>query len=698
MYRDSLRADSVTYADSLVRVTRRLPLFGLDVFRQATTQFQPVVSGPVDASYPLGPGDELVLILTGEVELAHQLEVTREGFVIIPQVGQVYVSNLTLGQLRSLLYDRLGHTYSGVTRGPNPRTKFEVTVARVRVNTVRVVGEVARPGSYQLAATGSVLSGLYEAGGLTERSNFRAVEVRRGDQLVGTVDLYDYLLRGKVPAELRLASGDVVFVPVRGPRVKIGGEVTRPAIYELKPGETLRDLVTIAGGLTPTAATLTATIDRILPPDQRPAPGRSREVVTVDLVQALSATGPSVSLAAGDSVTVFPIHGPRTNSVTVKGSVWQPGTYNLTEGMRFSDLVAVSGGLRPETYEGRAQILRTLPDSTHQMLGFELGSNRQQFVTNPVLRETDVVTVFPKTDFRPQRYVAVYGSVQKPGVIQFADSMTLRDAVLLAGGLRDDAYLIDAEVSRLRDDGSADSLAVVMRVQLDSSYVVDRTGYIHRVTGEATGGAPSVVLHPYDNIFIHRQPGWEVQRNVVLTGEVKFPGRLTLQARDERLTDVLKRAGGLTPQAYPAGIRFFRSQGSAGRIGVDLPRVLREPGYKDNLTLAAGDSIDIPLFIPTVRVEGGVNSPSSVTYQPGAGTDYYISAAGGFARLADKSRTFVQQPDGSVQKDKKPEPGAVVVVPLKDPNDKGVDLVALFGSLAQILGATVTIVVVLTKL
>jgi hypothetical protein len=264
--------------------------------------------------------------------------------------------------------------------------------------------------------------------------------------------------------------------------------------------------------------------------------------------------------------------------------------------------------------------------------------------------------------------------------------------------LRDDAYLIDAEVSRLRDDGSADSLAVVMRVQLDSSYVVDQTGYVRRPTKQGAASAPSVVLHPYDNVFIHRQPGWEVQRNIVLTGEVKFPGRLTLQARDERLTDVLKRAGGLTPQAYPAGIRFFRAQGSAGRIGVDLPRVLREPGYKDNLTLAAGDSIDIPLFIPTVRVEGGVNSPSSVTYQPGAGTDYYISAAGGFARTADKGRTFVQQPDGSVQKDKKPEPGAVVVVPLKDPNDKGTDFLAIFGSVAQILGAAATIIVVLTKL
>lgn len=698
---DSLRADSLNRADSLAALRRQLTLFGMDVFRNASTRFQPIVTGPVDESYVLGPGDVLVLILTGAVEVAHpDLEVTRDGFIVIPRVGQIYVNNLTLGQLREVLYDRLGQVYSGVTRGAAPKTRFEITVARVRVNVVRVVGEVALPGTYRIAATGGVLSALYDAGGLTERGNFRSVQVLRGSRTIGTVDLYDYLLGGRVPDEIRLASGDVVFVPVRGPRVQISGEVTRPAIYELKPGQTLRDLIRIAGGLTPMAATEVATIYRVLPAGERAQPGRERTVLSVNLRDALDTSGTSLSLVAGDSVRVFSIRdNPRRNAVTIKGSVWQPGTYSLYAGMRLWDLIRTAGGLRPETYGRRAQIVRTFPDSTRQLIGAVLDSASGDGAPpdNPELREWDEVTVYSRADFVPQRYVAVFGAVRKEGIVPFADSMTLRDAILLAGGLRDDAYLMQAEVSRVRVTGSdrGDTLAVALRVPLDSSYILVPNPYAAKpVSATAT---PRVVLHPYDNVFVRRQPGWEVQRNVVVTGEVHFPGRYTLLRKDEQMLEVLMRAGGLTPQAYPNGIRFFRAEESAGRIGVDLARVLKNPRYKDNVILAAGDSIHIPAYIPTVRVEGGVNSPASIPYVRGAGVTYYIAAAGGFSRRADKRGTFVQQPNGLVQKWKDPEPGAVVVVPQKDPSERGVDFVALFGAVAQILAATTTVIVVLSK-
>ncbi len=698
LFQDSLRADSIARADSLAKLRRELRLFGLDVFRQASTQFAPIVTGPVDDNYRLAPGDVLVLILTGAVEVAHtDLEVTRDGFILIPRVGQIYVNNLSLGQLKEVLYDRLGRVYSGVTRGPDARTKFEVTVARVRVNTVRVVGEVAVPGTYRVAATGGVLSAIYEAGGLTERGNFRAVEIRRGDQLVATLDLYDYLLHGAVSNEPPLASGDVIFVPVRGPRVKIAGEVTRPAIYEIKPGETLLDLLGIAGGLTPLASTQSATIDRILPPEERPDPGRARTVLTVDLHRMLRGEIPPLELAAGDSVTIFSIATPRRNAVTIKGSVWQPGTYALESGMRLWDLIRLAGGLRPETYQGRAQILRTFPDSTKQLIGAHLGEGDGQVGPehNPELMERDEVTVFARTDFIPERYVAVFGAVKKQGILPFADSMTLRDAILLAGGLRDDAYLVEAEISRLSPKGFAggDTLATVLKVPLDSSYLLVEDGYLARPVGR---DAPRVVLHPYDNIFVRRQPGWEVQRNVVVTGEVRFPGRYSLLTKDERLSSLLQRAGGLTPQAYPNGIRFFRSEGNAGRIGIDLVSVLRNPRHRDNLILAAGDSIHIPPYIPTVRVEGAVNSPTSVPYVPGRDLGYYIAAAGGFVRNADKRGTFVQQPNGLIEKRGRPEPGAVVVVPHRDPADR-TDVVALFTSLAQVVAGLTTIIVVLVR-
>lgn len=713
-----LRADSLR-ADRIAGAARAGPrLFGLDVFRQPTTLFQPIVTGPVDDSYVLGPGDVVVLILTGEVELAHTLEITRGGFIVIPSVGQIHVNNLTLGQLREVLYDRLRRVYSGVSRRADAATHFDVTVANVRVHTVRVLGEIARPGSYRLAATGTVLSALYEAGGLTERSNFRAIEIRRGRERLAIVDLYDYLLKGVVPSDIKLAAGDVIFVPVRGRRVKMVGEVTRPAIYELRPEESLTDLIAIAGGFTPEAAIQTATIDRILPPGERQGPDHARTVISVNLDAALRAGAAPVPLAAGDSITVFSIRSGRRDAVSIRGSVWQPGTYRLEPDMRLSDLIAMAGGIRPETYSGRAQILRTYPDSTQQLIGVAvpvLGTSGDDVP----LQERDEITLFATTDFRPRRYLAVHGAVRSPGRIAFADSITLRDAILLAGGLTEDADLREAEVSRLQlDNPDGDSIAVVFRAPLDSSYVVDETGYVARPVGAQR--APTVYLRPYDQILVRRQPGFEMPRTVMITGEVTYPGRYTLLSKDERLADVLARAGGLTPQAYANGIRFFRlghprlradqdtfvadvrgatvrAPDHAGRIGVDLPRVLRNPAHRDNLVLAAGDSIHIPQYMPYVRVQGAVNLPASVAYRRGAGTGYYVDGAGGYGRLADKRATFVMQPNGHVQKGGDPEPGAVVIVPAMERREPGTTFLQIMGALAPLISAATTIIVVLAS-
>ncbi|HEX9631086.1 MAG TPA: SLBB domain-containing protein, partial [Gemmatimonadales bacterium] len=514
------------------------------------------------------------------------------------------------------------------------------------------MGEVARPGSYQVPATGSVLTALYEAGGLTTLAGFRAVEVRRGERLVATVDLYDYLLRGIVSNTAPLASGDVIFVPVQGRRVKIVGEVRRPAIYEVNQQETVRDLIRIAGGTTPLASLENATIDRVLPGDQRPGPGRERTVLTVRLREALDPAGAAVPLIEGDSVTVFAIGGPRRNAVTIRGAVWQPGTYSLRDGMRLSDLIAVAGGLRPEAYDGRVQIVRTGVDSTRVMFGDVLGGPGSPGPQdNPALGERDEVTIFSRTEFIPDRYIAVLGAVNRQGRVRFADSMTLRDAILLAGGVTQDAHLAQAEVSRLRRDRRpGDSLAVVLDVPLDSSYMLIPDGAAER----AGYDGPRVVLEAFDHVFVHRRPGRERPRTVTLTGQVQLPGPYALLTEGDRLSSVLARAGGLTPDAFADGIRFFRREMTAGglavasdtvrgmrtpqpvagstpdtsaspppmatrrlRIGVDLPRVIGNAGHRDNVLLADGDSIHIPTFNPVVRVEGGVYAPGAVTYAAG---------------------------------------------------------------------------------
>ncbi len=324
-------------------------VFGVDVFRRTTTQFLPLLSGPVPADYRLGPGDMLVLILTGDVELTHQLAITREGFVLIPQVGQVFLANLTMDQARNVLFDRLGRVYSGVRRGPNATTHFDLSVANVRAVQVYVVGEVNQPGAYQLSALGTVLTALYTAGGVTERANPRAVTVRRAGDTVATFDLYDYLLKGDTHNDVRIENGDVVFVGVRARRVAVRGSVLRPAAFDLAPHETLADLIDAAGGLEAGAARTRISIERIVPPEQRPPGGPQRVTLDVPLPPE-SAGVPPFPVVDGDIVTVFAVSEAERNFVEIRGSVYLPGKFGLEPGLRLSRLVARAGGLQPETF------------------------------------------------------------------------------------------------------------------------------------------------------------------------------------------------------------------------------------------------------------------------------------------------------------------------------------------------------------
>ena len=381
--------------------------------------------------------------------------------------------------------------------------------------------------------------------------------------------------------------------------------VLRPALYDLAVGENLRELIAMSGGLLPQAYTGRAQITRVLPPEQRQPGGHDRLVIDVDLRVALAAGASAVTVEPNDRISVFPVTTPVRDQVTIRGSVWRPGNYQIEQGTRLSAMLARAGGLKPETYLDRAHISRLMPDSSRRLLQVDLtgmhtvgapgGSATAPGspADDPEIQEYDEITVFSRADFRPARQVGVYGSVQRPGLLLFRDSMTVRDAVMLAGGLRDEAYLLEAEVSRLRDGGDPSQLATVIKVPLDSSYVVDATGYGHRPTA-ARGQEP--LLQPYDNVFIRRVPGWESQRLVVISGEVRFPGRYALTQREERLSDVLERAGGLTPSAYVAGAQFYRADSRAGRVGIDLARVLHEAVPADSasapsLTLNGGAGI-----------------------------------------------------------------------------------------------------------
>ncbi|MEO8637071.1 MAG: SLBB domain-containing protein, partial [Gemmatimonadales bacterium] len=692
---DSLRSDSLS------DTTRVLKIFGLALFHRSTSLFQPSLAGPVDDNYRLGPGDGLVLILTGDVEIAHELTVTREGFIAIPQVGQLNVANLTMAQLNDLLYTRLGKVYSGVRRGEGGTTRFSVSVANLRSVQVFVAGDVARPGSYAQSAAATTLSALYAAGGPTENGSFRRVEIRRAGVLVDSLDIYDYLLRGDNSHDSRLENGDVVFVPVRGTQVKVAGEVVRPAIYELKSGETLQDLLRSAGGFDATALRRRIQIDRILPPLERGTRGRDRVVIDLPSDQFADGSGPAFAMAPGDSVTVFPVAERRRDMVAVNGNVWTPGPIGYAPGMMLSQAILLAGGPKPDVYLDQILVSRLQSDSTRLQLRAQFRDSTGAVLQDLPLREDDEITVFSRSTFRPLRYVAITGAVRKPGRVNYREGMTLRDALLQVEGLTEDALLTEAEIARLPEVGARTSgeVAVAVRVQLDSTYLFDR-GPDGRYLGppgvaSPASGAAEILLRPYDNVLILRQPEWELQRSVDLTGQVRFPGRYALKTRTERLLDLINRAGGLTREAYPAGIRFFRTADRGGRIGVDLPRVITDPKYRDNLILSGGDSIFIPEYIPVVYVRGAVAAPTSVTYVPGKSLEYYIGAAGGYSRDADGKRAYVTQPNGKVESvhkhwgilpDSKPDPlaGGTVFVPAKDPLDKK-DWLGIVGAVAQIL-------------
>lgn len=694
---DSLRAEP----DTTPRV------FGLEVFRGATSQFQPLLAGPVPDTYRLGAGDMLVLALSGDVEIVHNLEVTRDGFVLIPQVGQIYVASMTMSQLRTALRQRLGASYSGIRTGS---TRFDVTISRLRTNQVYVVGEVMQPGAYQLASVATVLNAMYAAGGPTERATLRNIRVQRGGQVVGTFDLYDYLLRGDVRADQTLEMGDVVFVGTHGVRATVRGSVVRPAVYELAPGQTLRDLVAAAGGFTPEAALRRISITRVLPPAARGATGPDRIVLDVPVEQVVDGTAPPVTIEAGDEVEVFPVPQARRAFVRLGGAVYQPGTFGWRPGLRLSEVVRLAGGLKPAVFAEIAHINRlNVADSTRFLVRVSVPADSlAPWSPDPELQDYDLITIYGREEMREAREVEVAGMVNEPGTFPFSAGMTVRDLILRAGGLRDGALLDSLEIARLPRSREQGQLARTFRVPLDSTYLFERDSTTYRfLPGLPTrsSGAPEVMLEPFDKVTVLRQPDWELQRMVRIDGEVVYPATYALRTREERLSALVQRAGGLAPTAFVEGARLLRAADSAGPVNIDLAEAIRRPGGPADIILRPGDVVTVPEYNAVVKVQGAVIAPMSVQYRPGAGLDYYIANAGGYARNADKGRVSVRYANGSAtttdgwwftKRDPEMRPGATVNVPLK-PDAEPFNMTQFLSATAQILASTVAIVVVLTR-
>src|SRR6266567_1685700 len=587
-------------------------VFGVDVFQRTTTQFLPLLAGPVPPDYKLGPGDQLVLILTGDVELAYTLQVTREGFILIPQVGQLFVSNLTLDQLRDVLYARLGRVYSGVRRSPGATTRFDISVANVRANQAYVVGEVAKPGPYQISSLGTVLTALYAAGGVTERANLRRVEVRRFGKSIATFDLYEYLLRGDTRNDLRLETGDVVFVGVHGTRVQLTGAVRRPATYELKPGETLANLLVSAGGFTPDASLRRVVIERILPAAERGAEATARARVEVPLGPLPHHTGgsrergavpseasvfpvsvPSFGLEDGDVVAVEALPDePEAYFVSITGMIQDPGRYPWRPGMTLRDLVRLARGPRVGALLREVEIAR-LPadraqgqlattvreplDSTYlfdrDSLGRYIGPPGLPAPASGApevqLQPFDNVLILRQPEFELQRTVTIQGEVFYPGTYALkSKGDRLAELIQRAGGLTQLAYADGIRFAR--DVNGAGRININLPKALRD-----------------TTSRDNVILQPGDDVFIP-----EYIASVKVVGAVNAPGSV-LYKKGAGLGYYIDAAGGFayTADKGRTSVRFAGGEvvtqtwrkhmgpgGSGSGSAEDMDRQAGQPG------------------------------------------------------------------------------------------------------------------------
>jgi polysaccharide biosynthesis/export protein len=664
-----------------------LQVFGSAFFGRTMLLDDPAF-GPVEANYRLGPGDEVNVVLTGAVQDVYPLRISREGTLIVPDVGEIVANGLSIAGLEDLLRARFGAVHaSGLTR-------VSVSLGRVRTIQVNVVGDVERPGPHQISAAGTLLSALYRAGGPSRTGSFREIEVRRGTTVVHRMDLYDYLLHGNSQADTRLQHGDVLFVPPVARRVRLEGAVRRPALYELREGDGLRDALRFAGGPEADAALQSVRIDRVVPPAQR-TPGTDRIVLTVDAQRLLASNEPDVMLYDGDRVHVHAVSDERRNSLVVSGEVRRPGVYGWAPGITLADVVEQAAGLTEAAFVERAHIFRLDPltGERHLVPGPLAGDEAR--LTR--LEDRDSVVVYNRDRLRDREFVTVGGLVRRPGRYPLFPGTTVQDIVLAAGGYADGAWQAEAYVGRPTLGDTVAASAHTYRVPIAAH---------DPANGIARGDNVPFVLRHGDRVEIRRTPGYELPRTVVIAGEVTLPGAYVLESRDHRVSALLQSAGGFTGEARPDGVHVIRD----GRtLAVDVTRALTGTGSASDLVLEDGDTIRVPRFDPTILVTGAiVHDSTRVLYRPGMSVNDVVREAGGFARDADRRRLTVTYQNGvrrAVQNlpllpDRRPhaEPGSTIYVPELPPGARdGINWGTLISQLVGAAGAVATILIAVNR-
>lgn len=622
-------------ASAISPETRR---WGRSLFLDADPSLFASHVGAVGQNYTLGPGDQIILTIWGEKEARYDLSLDRDGQVRIELIGAVSLNGQSMKSAEDLLRKRLAKVYGGLASGA---TQMDLTLGKLKQVRVYVVGDVVRPGSYLLSGNTSVFSALYHARGPSELGTERAIVLVR-DGKETSVDLYDYLVQGRKPRQDVLQDGDVLRVPRHGKLVRVEGDVGRPGLYELLDKEGAKELLGYSGGVNATTASTGLVAIRLMPN------GRRESVVLPSPSDILSGT--RADLQDGDSVHVFQGVDSTSSSVTVRGLVRYPGAYPWREGMTVSDLVKIAGGTLPAAYSPRVLVTRTRVDGSMEQFRASLSDS----ATTVALRGLDLVEVFDARDMVVRSFVRISGAVIRPGEYDWKDGMTVKDLVLQAGGFRADALLgkvrIETPLEQAR--GSREEW-----LDLDSSLSV---------------AAADRLLTPESHLSIPQDPNYSRLEMVEVIGYVAHPGSYSLRRSDERITEIMTRAGGIRPEGYAGGARLVRGEGKVGRIQVKFSEALLSPGSKHDLVLRSGDTLIIPKRPATLTVKGRVNNPGSVIWTEGKSWKWYVEQAGGMSDSANEDGVYVEFADGSVETrgggiSSKPDPGAVITVPFRKP-------------------------------
>lgn len=673
---DTLAVEIPPVPDPAERGADSRAVFGRNVFRSRALTFEPNENQATPENYRLGPGDEVIIDIWGENERSLREEISPEGNIMVEQVGPVYLNGLTIKEANAKLRGVFGQIYAGVS-GDSPASEVRVTLGRLRTIQVNVMGEVEMPGTYRLSSFATVFHALYQAGGVTDIGTLRNIRVLRSGREVASVDIYKYLFHGDSKDDIRLEEGDIVLVPSYDLLVEVTGCVKRPMRYEMEAGEPLSQLLAYAGGFTGDAYGREVRVVRTM--------GREHELFNVDSVGY-----GTFALMDGDSVAVGRVLDRYANRIEVQGAIYRPGMYELGEGTHtVRELIGRAEGLREDAFRGRALLFRERDDLTPEIVAVDLEGVLSGRLTDISLRRNDVLVVSSVHDLEDRGGFTIGGEVARPGVYPYAAHTTVEDLIVQAGGLLDGASTVKVEVSRrLKDPKSttpSNGVGKVYAFSLKEGLVVD---------GEA-----GFELAPFDVVEVRRSPGYQPQRQVVLDGEVVFTGNYTLIRKNERLSDLVKRAGGITDDAYVRGGRLIRRMNEEERavrdaarsaaqqnrgadsvsleklmaddyyaVGIELDKALSNPGSDYDVVLREGDRLVVPEYVSTVKINGDVMYPNTTVYLKDKRVKYYIAQAGGYGARAKRNKAYIVYMNGRVARVKgraKVEPGCEIIVPSK---------------------------------